>query len=84
MTWSSSDKGNLVQGGQGQHVGTSISLDPSYSPRAYLDHQHICKQYDVIHFIHDLSPNITLSKDGALDVENPPSQPTKEDMMLAL
>lgn len=33
----------------------------------YLNHQNICREYDVMHFIHDLSPYIALSKDEVLD-----------------
>lgn len=33
-----------------------------------------------MHFIHDLSPHITLSKYDALDDKDLPSQPIKEDM----
>lgn len=76
----SSSKDTLEQVGQGKHVGKLISLDPFYSPRAYLNHQHKLKQYDVMHFIHELSPNITFRKDEALDDEDSPSQPNKVDM----
>lgn len=69
---SPSHKGSLVQDGQGKHVNLCpcITLDPPYSLRAYLNHQHILRQDDIMNFIHDISPNITLSKDKSLDHEN--------------
>lgn len=70
----------LAQGGQDQNIGVSISLDPPYSPGAYLRHQNICREDDVMYFIHDLSPHTTLSKDEVVDDKDLPSQSTKEDM----
>lgn len=69
----------IVQGGQNQNIGVFISLDP-HSPRSYLKHQNICREDDAMHFIHDLSPHIILSKYEALDDKDISSQSTKEDM----
>lgn len=80
MTQSSSHKDTLVQGDQDQIFGLSISLDPLYSRRAYFNHQNIYREDDVIHFIHDLSPHITLRKDETLDDKDPPFQQIREGM----
>lgn len=69
-----------MQGWKNHNVGISISLYPPYSPTPYLNHQHICREGDVIHFIHDFSPHIILRKDETLDDKDPPSQPIKEHM----
>lgn len=50
------------KGGKIKKFGVSISLDPPYSPWAYLNHQNIYREDYVMHFIHDLSPHIKLSK----------------------
>lgn len=77
---SSSHMHTLVQGGQGQNINVSISLDPPYPLRAYLNHKKYCREDDVMHFIHDLSPHIKLSKYEALADEDIASQPIKDDM----
>lgn len=75
MALSSSPMHTLVQMGQDQNVGISISLDPPYSPRAYLNNKHICREDYVVNFIHDLSRHIISRKDEALHDKDPPSQP---------
>lgn len=62
-----------------QNLNTYINLYP-HSPRAYLNHEYVLRQDDVMHFLSDMSPNITMSKDESLDDENTSFQPNKVDM----
>lgn len=52
----------LEQGGQYQKINILTSLDPPYSPNTCLQHQSICRDDDVMHLIHDLSPHIEITK----------------------
>lgn len=71
----------LEQGGQNQNINILTSLDPPCFPKTYLQHQSICREDGVMHFIHDLSPRIEITKNELLDDEDVhPQSPTKDKL----
>lgn len=79
MDPSSSSTHTLEQGGQYDNINILTSLGPPYSPKTYLQHQSLCREDDVMHFIHDLSPRIEITKNELLHDEDVLLQSSKKD-----
>lgn len=81
MDPSSSSTHTLEQGGQYEIINILTSLDPPYSPKTYLLHQSLCRDDNVMHFIHDLSPRIEITKNELLNDEDVLPQSSKKDKL---
>lgn len=68
----------LEQGGEYENINILTSLDPPYSPKTYLQHQSLCREDDIMNFIHDLSPHIEITKNELLDDEDVLPQSSKK------